>query len=216
MPIEKKAIIKAVGEAKKNSKKRGFTQSIDLILNFMELDLKKPENRLNETIDLPHPPKPGLKVVVFAGGDLALRARNAGADQVLGRESLDAFASDKKGAKKLVSRTDFFIAETPLMSTVGKVLGPILGPRGKMPTPILPNAPIDSIIDRQRRSVKVRVREQLNAQCAVGTESMSDEELAENIQAVVVRVEGKLPKGLKNVREVGVKTTMGSFVKIEL
>jgi len=216
LPIEKQAIIKAVSEAKKNSKKRSFSQSVDLILNLTELDLKKPENRLNETIDLPHSPKPATKVVVFAGGDLALRARSAGADQVLGRESLDAFASDKKGAKKLVRSTDFFIAETPLMSTVGKVLGPILGPRGKMPTPVPPNAPIDAVINRHRRSVKVRVRDQLNAQCAVGIESMTDEELADNIQTILTRVEGKLPKGLKNVREAGVKTTMGPLVKIEL
>jgi len=216
LPVEKKAIIKAIGEAKKNSKKRGFNQSVDLILNLTELDLKKPENRLNETIDLPHPPKPVTKVVVFAGGDLALRAKSAGADQVLGRESLDAFASDKKGAKKLVRSTDYFIAETPLMSTVGKVLGSILGPRGKMPTPVLPNAPIDSVINRHRRSVRMRVRDQLNAQCSVGIESMTDEELADNIQTILTRVEGKLPKGLRNVREIGVKTTMGSFVKIEL
>jgi len=216
LPIEKQAIVKAVDEAKRGSKKRRFVQSIELIFNFTELDLKKPENRLSETIDLPHPPKVGMKIVVFAGGDLALRARNAGADQVLGRESLEGFASDKKGAKKLVNTTDFFIAETPLMSAVGKVLGPILGPRGKMPTPIPPNAPIDSIIDRHRRSVKLRVRDQLNAQCAVGTENMSNEELVENIRAVITRVEGKLPKGMNNIREIGVKTTMGPFVKIQL
>ena len=85
-----------------------------------------------------------------------------------------------------------------------------------MPTPVLPNAPIDSVINRHRRSVRMRVRDQLNAQCSVGIESMTDEELADNIQTILTRVEGKLPKGLRNVREIGVKTTMGSFVKIEL
>ncbi|MEM2094155.1 MAG: 50S ribosomal protein L1 [Candidatus Bathyarchaeia archaeon] len=216
MPVNKQEILKAIGEAKRNSKKRRFIQSVELIMSFADLDLKKPDNRLNELIDLPHPPKDRMRIVVFAGGDLALRARNAGADQVFGRESLEAFASDRKGAKKLVNTTDFFIAETPLMPIVGKVLGPILGPKGKMPTPIPPTAQIDSVIDRHRRSVRLRVRDQPNAQCVVGTENMSDEELADNIQAIVTRMESRLPKGLNNIRELGVKTTMGPFVKIQL
>lgn len=215
MPIERNAVLKALGEMK-SSKKRNFTQSVDLILNLTELDLKKPESRLNESVDLPHPPKKEARIVVIATGDLAVRAKSAGADQIMGREDLDAFGGNKKAVKKLAESTDFFIAETTMMSTVGKVLGPVLGPRGKMPTPVPPNAPIDNILARHNRIVRVRIRDQLNAQCKVGSEEMSDEELADNIQAVIARLEARLPKGLGNVREIGVKTTMGPFVKIEM
>ncbi|MFH0896654.1 MAG: 50S ribosomal protein L1 [Candidatus Bathyarchaeota archaeon] len=215
MPIDRKSILKAVSEAKKNSDKREFSQTIDLIVILKDIDLKKPENRINELVELSHPPKPKVKVTVFAGGDLALRAEKAGADIVLGREDVERFVNNKKSVKKLVDETDFFLAETSLMATVGKVLGPVLGPRGKMPTPVPPMAPVDTIVNRHRKSVRVRVRDQPNAQVSVGTEVMSDEMLAENIQSIIALLERKLAKGLRNIRSASVKTTMGSPVRID-
>ena len=187
-------MLKALEDVRKS--KRDFSQSVDLILNLTDLDLKKPENRLNETVDLPHSPKKETRIVVFATGDLAVRAKSAGAGQVMGREELDGFGGNKKTVKKLADSADFFIAETTMMAAVGKVLGPVLGPRGKMPTPVPPNAPIENVLTRHNRMVKVRVRDQLNAQCRVGSEEMSDEELTDNIQAIISRLEAKLPKGL--------------------
>jgi large subunit ribosomal protein L1 len=84
-----------------------------------------------------------------------------------------------------------------------------------MPTPVPPNAPIENVVARHNRIVRVRVRDQLNAQCRIGSEDMPNEELADNIEAIISRLEAKLPKGLNNVREIGVKMTMGPFVKIE-
>jgi len=216
LPIDKKAIAKAIDETKSGSKKRNFKQSIDLILNLTDIDIKKPENRINELVELPHPPKKNTKVIVFATGDLAVRAKNAGADGVLGKEDLDRLANDKKSAKKLAKETDFFIAEASLMPLVGRVLGPSLGPRGKMPTPTPPTATIGDIIERHRRIVRVRVRDQMNSQCSVGTEDMTSGMIAENVQAVITRLEGKLPKGLKNIRGAYIKTTMGPLTKLEL
>lgn len=216
MPVDKEAILKAISEAKKNSKKRKFKQSIELILNLRDINLKKPENRINELVELPHAPKEGVQITVFATGDLAFRAKNAGANRVLDREELNSLTGDKKSAKRLVRETKFFLAETILMATVGKLLGPILGPSGKMPTPILPTAPIGAIIDKYRRMVRLRVRDQLVTQCMVGVEDMSDELLVENVQAIFSTLEEKLAKGLKNIRSAYVKTSMGSSSKIEL
>jgi len=216
LPLDSKSIGKAVGEAKKNAEKRKFRQSVELVVSLRDLDMKKPESRISEFVELPNPISKPVKVCVFASGDLALRAQRAGADRVMGREDLEKMAGDKKAARKLVRGYDFFIAEAPLMSLVGKVLGAMLGPRGKMPTPVPPTAPIDSVIERHRRSVRVRVRDQLNSQCRVGTEDMPDERIAENIQAVIARLEAKLPKGLRNIRAARVKTTMGSGAKIEI
>jgi len=216
MSVNKESVLKAISEAKKNSKKRRFKQSIELILNLKEIDLKKPENRINELVELPHPPEEDVQITVFATGDLALRARNAGANRVLDREGLNNLASDKKSAKKLVRETDFFLAETTLMATVGKLLGPILGPKGKMPTPIPPTAPIKAIIGRHRKLVRLKARDQLVTQCRVGMEDMADDLLNANIQAIFTRFEGKLAKGLKNIRSAYVKTSMGSSSRIEL
>jgi len=214
--LDSKSITKAVGEAKKNAAKRNFKQSVELILSLRDIDMKKPESRISEFVELPNAISKPVKVCIFATGDLAVRAQKAGADRVIGREELEKIAGDKKAARKMVRGYDFFIAEAPLMSLIGKVLGTILGPRGKMPTPVPPTAPIDSVIERHRRSVRVRVRDQLNSQCRVGTEDMADEKIAENIQVVIARLEGKLPKGLRNIRSARVKTAMGPVVKIEI
>ena len=214
--MDSKSITKAVGEAKKNAAKRNFKQSVELILSLRDIDMKKPESRISEFVELPNAISKPVKVCIFATGDLAVRAQKAGADRVIGREELEKIAGDKKAARKMVRGYDFFIAEAPLMSLIGKVLGTILGPRGKMPTPVPPTAPIDSVIERHRRSVRVRVRDQLNSQCRVGTEDMADEKIAENIQVVIARLEGKLPKGLRNIRSARVKTAMGPVVKIEI
>jgi large subunit ribosomal protein L1 len=103
-----------------------------------------------------------------------------------------------------------------MMAAVGKVLGPVLGPRGKMPTPVPPNAPIENVVARHNKIVRVRIRDQLNTQCRIGSEDMCNDELAGNIQAVISRLETRLPKGLRNIHEIGVKTTMGSLVKIKM
>jgi large subunit ribosomal protein L1 len=216
MPVKKEAILKAIAEIKQKSKKRNFQQSVELILNLRDIDLKKPENRINELIELPYPPVEDVQITVFATGDLALRARDASVYRVLDRDALIALANDKKNSKKLAKETDFFLAETTLMALIGKSLGPILGPRGKMPTPIPPTAPIETIIGRHQKLIRLRVKDQLVAQCRVGTEDMANNLLIDNIQAIFIRFEQKLPKGLKNIRRAYVKTSMGSSSKIAL
>ena len=216
MPLAKDEVSRALGELRKSITKKKFAQSIDLVVRLREVDLKKPENRINETIALPNPPEKGLKVCVIASGDLATRAKSAGADMLIGRQELDDISKDKKAARKLAQEYDFFIAEAPLMPLVGRALGSFLGPRGKMPTPVPPNAPIEQIVANHRKMVRVRMREQPVLQCRIGTETMADEKLAENIQAVVSRIEQKLERGFKNIGEILVKGTMSKPVKISL
>ena len=216
MPLAKDEIGRALGEVRKNIVKRKFAQSIDLVVKLREVDLKKPENRINETIALPNPPEKPLKVCVIASGDLATRAKAAGADMLVSRQDLENLGKDKKAARKLAVDYDFFIAEAPLMPLVGRGLGSLLGPRGKMPTPVPPNAAIDQIITSHRKMVRVRMREQPVLQCRVGTEDMPDDKLIENVQAVVSRIEQKLERGFKNISEVLLKTTMGKPVKVSI
>jgi large subunit ribosomal protein L1 len=183
-------------------------------VKLREIDLKKPENRINETIPLPNPPEKPLKVCVIASGDLGTRAKSAGADMLVSRNDIESLSKDKKAARKLAQDYDFFIAEAPLMPLVGRALGSFLGPRGKMPTPVPPNASIEQIVTAHRKMVRVRMREQPVLQCRIGTESMSDDKLGENIQAVTSRIEQKLERGFKNVAEILVKSTMSKPVKI--
>jgi large subunit ribosomal protein L1 len=146
---------------------------------------------------------------------LAFKAKNAHADNVLERSELEELAGKKKDLRKLASSYDVFISEAPLMPLVGRILGPVLGPRGKMPVPVPPNADIAAAIARNRNTVVVRMRNQPIIQVSVGSEKMSEEELVDNIQAVLRLVEGKLKRGLKNIKFAFIKTSMGSPVKIK-
>jgi large subunit ribosomal protein L1 len=214
MPVSRDAIVKAVGDMRSKAVKRNFTQSVELAVKLREVDLKKPEQRINEPFELPTAASKQVKVCVIASGDLGIRAKNAGADLVLTREDLDRIGRDKKEAKRLGREYDFFVAEATLMPLVGRVLGQALGPRGKMPTPIPPTAPIDDILKRQRRNVRLKMKDQPVIQVKVGSEEMTDDVLVQNIQSVISRLEARLEKGSKNISKVAIKTSMGPVVKV--
>jgi large subunit ribosomal protein L1 len=215
MPLDQKTILEAVKEAKEKAGKRNFNQSVELIVSLKDIDMKSPEGKLQEIVELPNPPAKTNKICVIATGELALKARKANADIVIERAELEGLAGKKRELRKIANNYDFFIAEAPLMPIVGKVLGPFLGPRGKMPIPVPPTADIASLIERHRKTVLVRMRNQPVLQCRVGTENMKEEEIAENVQAVLRVVEGKLKRGIKNIKFAYIKTSMGTPVKIK-
>jgi large subunit ribosomal protein L1 len=128
-------------------------------------------------------------------------------------DEINRLGTNKRASRKLINSFDFFLADTKLMPVVGKVLGQLMGPRGKMPTPVPFNAPIDSFLTRFRTSVRVRVKNSLSMSCKIGDESMEDADLAANAHAVLSAVEKKLPNGDKNIRKVLIKTTMGKIAK---
>jgi len=216
MSLDTKALIESVKEAKSKAEKRKFTQSVELIINLRDIDMKKPESKIQESIELPNAIGKQGKVCVIATGELALKARKAGTDLVIERAELEALAADKKRQKTLVNEYDYFISEAPLMPTVGRVLGAVLGPKGRMPTPVAPNANIADLIQKQRKTVQIRLRGQPILQCRIGTEDMPDEQIAQNIEAVITRLEGKLKRGIKNIKSIVVKTAMGSPIKIKV
>ena len=215
MPLDKKTLLEAVKAAKEKSGKKKFNQTVDLILNIKEIDMKAPEGKIQEVVELPRAPAKLNKVCVIASGEFALKAKRANADNVIERADLDALAGKKKDLRKIASAYDVFVSEVPLMSLVGKILGPVLGPRGKMPIPVPPTADIAAIIERNRKTIVVRMRNQPLIQCSIGTENQTDEELVENIQTVLRVLDGKLKRGLKNIDEVFIKTSMGEPVKIK-
>ena len=200
-----------VKEAKTSTKERKFKQSIELIVNFKDIDVKK-GFALNEVVQLPKTSSPAT-VCVMATGDMGLKAKAAKADSVIGTEELDKFAANKRESRKFINKYDFFLADTQVMPLVGKTLGQLLGPRGKMPTPVPFNAPIDAFLARFRSSIKVRTRASLSVACKIGDMTMNDDDLAINAHAVLSAIEKKLPNGEKNVKRILLKTTMGKPVK---
>ena len=204
--------LQAVKTALERSPKRNFTESIDLAINLRNIDMSKPQNRIDEDVILPSGLGKPVKVAVFASGELAVKAEKAGADLVISPEQIDVLGENKPQAKILASEHDFFIAEASLMPSIGKSLGPVLGPRGKMPNPIPPGADIAKFIDRLRKTIKLRSKDKMTFHTIVGCESMAPEEIAENIDAIIKRLETKLDK--HNIRSIHVKTTMGPSVRV--
>ncbi|MBN4046294.1 50S ribosomal protein L1, partial [Nitrosarchaeum koreense] len=152
-------------------------------------------------------------VCVIATGDMGIKAKAAKADSVIGTEELDKFGKNKRESRKFINKYDFFLADTQVMPIVGKTLGQLLGPRGKMPTPVPFNADIVAFLARFRTSIKVRTRASLSVSCKIGDETMSNEDLAINAHAVLGAIEKKLPNGEKNIKKIMIKTTMGKPVK---
>jgi large subunit ribosomal protein L1 len=152
----------------------------------------------------------------MASGDMGLKAKEAKADKVIDTDDLDKLGANKRESRKFINKYDFFLSDTKLMPAVGKVLGQLLGPRGKMPTPVPFDAPIGSFLERFRSSIRVKVKSSLSASCKIGDETMEDTDLAANAHAVVSAVEKKLPNGDRNIRRILVKTTMGKVIKEQI
>ena len=200
-----------IKKIKAESKKRKFTQAIELIINFKDIDVKK-GFAINEVVQLPKTNSPAL-VCVIATGEMGLKAKEANADAVIGTSELEKFGADKRESRKFINKYDFFLADTKVMPLVGKTLGQLLGPRGKMPTPLPFDAPIESFLQRFRASIKVRTRASLSISCKIGDESMEDEDLAINAHAVLSAIEKKLPNGERNIKRIMLKTSMGKPLK---
>ncbi|MEW6587768.1 MAG: 50S ribosomal protein L1 [Thermoproteota archaeon] len=210
--ISEAELTKMITEAKSTDKERKFKQSVELYIILKDIDVKK-GFALNDTIQLPKRLTTPTTVCVMAGGDMGLKAKSAKADRVVSADEINAIAANKRQARKFINNYDFFLADTQLMTTVGKVLGQLLGPRGKMPVPVPFNAPIESFLDRFRSSIRVKVKNSLSISCKIGDESMSDADLAANAHAVLAAVEKKLPSGDRNIRRVMIKTSMGKPIK---
>lgn len=210
--INESELTKMIKEAKTTDKERKFRQSVEMYVVLKDIDVKK-GFAMNETIQLPKKLSTPTTVCIMAGGDMGLKAKSANADRVIGSDEINSLAANKREARKFINNYDFFLADTQLMTTVGKVLGQLLGPRGKMPVPVPFNAPIEGFLDRFRSSIRVKVKNSLSLSSKIGDESMDDADLAANAHAILSAIEKKLPNGERNIRRVIIKTSMGKPIK---
>jgi len=211
--MAEKPTVMAVQKALESAKKRNFTETVELAINLKDIDLSIPKNRIQDDIILPNGRGRPVRICVIGGGELALKAKDV-ADLVITPEELGTIADDKKEAKKIANSTDYFIAEAPLMAVVGKRLGTVLGPRGKMPKPIPPGADPSGMIESLRKSVSIRTKDRKTFHAPIGTADMTPEQLAENAETILKRIETKLEKGRMNIASSYVKTTMGPAERV--
>jgi large subunit ribosomal protein L1 len=206
-------IEEAVSRALDESPQRNFRETVDIAVNLRDLDLNDPSNRVDESIVLPEGTGQETSIVVFAEGETAILAEEV-ADDVLDGDELADLGDDDDRAKDLAEATDFFLAEESMMQDIGRYLGTVLGPRGKMPEPVSPDDDIVEQVERLKNSVQLRSGERRTFHTRVGAEDMSAEEIADNIDVIIRRLHANLEKGPLNIGSVYVKTTMGPSVEV--
>ena len=210
-----KHILEAVKKIKETSKEKPkkFKQTIDIVINLKNIDLNIPKNRIDEEIILPKGRGSEAKIGLFAGGELALKSKGV-VDLIIKPEEIEEISEDKKQVKQIADAHDFFLAEAPLMPTIGKTFGTVLGPRGKMPKPVQPGGNISDTVKNLRNTIKVRSKTNLTFHAITGNQEMPNEDIAENIQTIIKRIEGTLERGRLNIRSIYIKPTMGPSEKV--
>ena len=206
-------IEEAVSRALDEAPPRNFRETVDLAVNLRDIDLNDPSNRVDESVVLPRGTGQDTSIVVFAEGETAVRAEEV-TDDVLDSDDLADLGDDDNAAKDLAADTDFFLAEESMMQDIGRYLGTVLGPRGKMPDPLGPDDDVVELVERLKNSVQMRSGDRRTFHTRVGAEDMSAEEIADNIDVIIRRLEADLEKGPLNIDTVYVKTTMGPAVEV--
>jgi|YelNatPaOPRAMG01_1025707.scaffolds.fasta_scaffold42258_5 large subunit ribosomal protein L1 len=210
-------LVEKIKEVLEKSPKRRFNESVDLSIVLSGVDLKKnPNLKINEIVELENPPKnKDIKVCVFGTGEFAFRAKEAGADLVMDPEELKNMS--KRELRKLANRYDHFIAQADALPKIAKIIGPVLGPRNKMPIS-LPVTAVDRLpteIKRLKRSVRIRMRDQPYFSVKVGSRDMSAEEIAKNVDKIINLLKNKYGD-LNMIKKAYIKTTMGPAFELPL
>ena len=207
-------ILAAVEQAVEQAPQRNFSESVDLAINLKNIDMSQPANRIDEEILLPNGLGKSIKIAVFAKGDIAQRAISSGAEMIIDPDDIEGLKDDKVKARSLANEIDFFVSEVAYMPSIAKALGPVLGPRGKMPVPLTPDKNIEDIIRKAKNSIRVRSKDRLTFHLPIGRKDMENKLLAENIESIISRIEQTLANGKQNIKSIYIKTTMGPVVKV--
>jgi large subunit ribosomal protein L1 len=216
--MDKKQILEAIKQVKESSPKRNFKQTFDLIIVLTGLDMKKPDSQVNSFVNLHHSTGKKVSVCALVGPELKQQAKDV-CDESISDEEFVKY-KDKRLAKQLAEKHDFFIAQATIMPKIATAFGKVFGPKGKMPNPkagcvVPPNANLKPLYDRLQKVVKVQTRNnQPLIQCGVGIEGQDENEISDNILDIYNNVTHTLPNGEHKIRDVKVKLTMGSCVTI--
>lgn len=216
--MDKKSVLEAIGNLKKDSPKRKFSQAVDLIVGLKDLDMKKPEQQVDFFITLHHDTGRRMKVCAFVAAELMDEAK-AGCDMVIIPDEFAKYTKQK--AKALAEQYDFFIAQATIMTKVAATFGRYLGVRGKMPNPkagcVVPpkGANIKALVEKLQKTLKVSAKKVPVIQLRVGTEGMDEDKVADNIIYIYDQIIHHLPGEKNNIKVVYLKLTMGKPIKLE-
>ena len=188
-----------------------FNESIDVAIN-LGIDAKKSDQVVRGALVLPKGTGKAVRVAVFAQGDKAQAAKDAGAD-IVGFEDLAATIKEGK------IDFDVAIATPDAMRVVGQ-LGQILGPRGLMPNPKVGTVTAnvaEAVKNAKAGQIQYRADKAGIVQCTIGRASFTEDALKENFMALIEALNKSRPANTKGIylRKVSVSSTMGPGVKVD-
>jgi len=202
--------LEAMRLIKKTTTKK-FDETVDVVFR-LGVDPRKADQMVRGTVNLPHGTGKTARVLVFATGERAQQAIDAGADEVGGDELIEKVAG---------GYTDFDVAvATPdLMGKVGR-LGRVLGPRGLMPNPRTGTVTMDvakAVADIKGGRIEFRVDKHSNLHFIIGKASFTEQQLVENYGAAleeILRLKPSASKG-RYISKAVVSTTMGPGIRLD-
>jgi large subunit ribosomal protein L1 len=196
----------------KERAKAKFDETIEISMN-LNVDPRKADQNIRNTVMLPNGTGKTLRVAVFAKGDKAAEAKAAGADIV---------GADDLAAEVQAGKLDFdrVIATPDMMAVVGR-LGKVLGPRGLMPNPKLGTVTAnvgEAVRAAKGGQVEFRAEKAGIVHAGVGKASFTDAALVDNVRAFVSAITRGKPSGVKGtyIKRVSLTSTMGPSVKLDV
>lgn len=208
---ELKSVLSAIQEVKSNAK-ANFDETIEIVLG-LGLDPRKPNQNLRGTVTMPNGTGKSERIAVFAQGDKLEEAKDAGADLFGGENLVEQILAGNIEFTKCIATPD-------MMPVVGRVAR-ILGPRGLMPNPKTGTITMDvvgAIEAASQGQVEYRVDKFGYLQAGFGKVSFADEDLVENLRALLLAITDNKPEGAKGkyLRQGTMSSTMGKGVKLDV
>lgn len=204
-------------------KTRKFDESIDIIINIKDVNLKDPKTRIDKEIILSHQiiTNDKLKICVIAADEILLEAKKLGIDTLDSDGLVRLNNEEKKYKKKFAKKYDFFIVEDKMMRNVARYLARFLGPMGKMPKPFpsgygIISSPEDLKIafERYKKIIRIQMKKEPIIFAKIGKKSMDKKQLFDNIKVVVNFIADRMPHRFNNFKSMYFKSTMGKSVKV--
>jgi large subunit ribosomal protein L1 len=213
--MDEKSVTQALTELRKIIKKRKFSQTIDLIVAFKDIDMAK-VSKLEQYVRLPSGLGKEMKICALVGNESEDGAKDA--DRIILSSNFDKF-KEKRDIKKLAREYDYFVAQADMMPKIAQVFGRYFGPINRMPSPkagcvIPPRTNINSLVGRLRNTIRLVANKIPMFQVPVGIETQNDAELVKNILSVMGAIETVLPNGKNNIGKIYIKSTMSKAVKV--
>jgi large subunit ribosomal protein L1 len=194
----------------KEHAKAKFDESVDVSMN-LGVDPKHADQMVRGVVALPHGSGKTMRVAVFAKGDKAKDATEAGAEFVGADDLAEKIVAGEMGFDRVIATPD-------MMGVVGK-LGKVLGPRGLMPNPKLGTVTMDvktAVKNAKAGEVQFRVEKAGIVQAGIGKASFTAQQLTDNMKAFVDAIQKAKPAGAKGqyIQKISVSSTMGPGIKI--